>query len=99
MSFSNDEVRQIDRHNRILLNKIVAQQRRPMARPTAAGGGAPRRTSQADQIRRDNLILLQKIHGARPSRSVISGFHDEPPPVRPILERGAVRHRRPWVDR
>lgn len=44
-------------------------------------------------------VLLHKIRSARPSRPVEAGFHDEPPPVRPILERGRVRHRRPWAER
>ncbi|KAF0294746.1 Cilia- and flagella-associated protein 97 [Amphibalanus amphitrite] len=98
MSFTNEEVREIDRNNRILLNKIVAQQRRPPARPSPVPGGGKSRGTQ-DQIRRENMILLRKIRTARPSRSVISGFHETPPPVRPILERGAVRHRQPWNDR
>ena len=59
MSFTNEEVRQIDRNNRILLNKIVAQQRRPPARPSPQPGGGKGRGGQ-DQIRRENMVRVGK---------------------------------------
>ncbi|XP_063607770.1 cilia- and flagella-associated protein 97-like [Penaeus indicus] len=79
MSFSNDEVRRIDRENQILLHKIMSahnrsrqhnssnQNSRSVHRPA---NSTVTRRREDEKIRRENMILLRKIQEAKPSRDV-----------------------------
>ncbi|KAK7065348.1 hypothetical protein SK128_015666 [Halocaridina rubra] len=79
MSFSNDEVRRIDRENQILLHKIVSahtrtnnqsssnQNNRSVQRPA---NSTVNRKREEEKIRRENVILLRKIQEAKPSRDI-----------------------------
>lgn len=85
MSFSNEEVRKIDRENKILLKKIMAAHNRshtgtpnpphhhtPHHRHHKSSNSSVNRKKDEDKIRRENLILLRKIQEARPSRDLSS---------------------------
>ncbi|XP_071535124.1 uncharacterized protein [Panulirus ornatus] len=77
MSFTNDEVRRIDRENQILLQKIMSahnrsksssnQNSRPVHKPS---NSTVNRRREDEKIRRENMILLRKIQEAKPSRDV-----------------------------
>lgn len=73
MSFTNEEVRRIDRENQILLQKIMtahtASKRKsgPVHKPS---NSSITRKREEDKIRRENMILLRKIQEAKPSRDV-----------------------------
>ncbi|KAK3871268.1 hypothetical protein Pcinc_023576 [Petrolisthes cinctipes] len=84
MSFTNEEVRRIDRDNQILLQKIVTahsrSNNRSQAHHHASNNRSVHRPANAtvsrrredERIRRDNMILLRKIQEAKPSREVAS---------------------------
>lgn len=103
LSFTNEEVRRIDRENQILLRKIVVAHHRNnrnshshhsssssssssyhgSSRPVHKPANATiNRKREDEKIRRENLILLRKIQGAKPSREVIQS---RPPRVRYTL--------------
>ncbi|XP_076343733.1 uncharacterized protein LOC143243871 isoform X2 [Tachypleus tridentatus] len=73
MSFSNQQVHQIDQENQRLLRKILAQQNRSKAqcgagsRPTYTASSAINRRRQQRQIESDNLMLLKRLESAKPS--------------------------------
>lgn len=73
MSFSNEEVRRIDRENQILLQKIMtahtASKRKSGPVHKASNSSATRKREE-EKIRRENMILLRKIQEAKPSRDV-----------------------------
>ncbi|XP_063384448.1 uncharacterized protein LOC134670577 [Cydia fagiglandana] len=74
MSFTNDRLREIERHNHILLNKILTARNRtkssippfePPRRPLPPA--AVQRKQMQKKIDHDNLILLKKIQRAKSS--------------------------------
>ncbi|XP_053616600.1 cilia- and flagella-associated protein 97-like [Plodia interpunctella] len=75
MSFTNDRLREIERHNHILLTKILSarNQRKssipprepPIRKPMSSA--AVMRKKQQRQIDHDNMILLKKIQRAKSS--------------------------------
>lgn len=72
MSFTNDELRKIERENQLLLNKIMSHQK-PQSKTTKPVSGAPRTSSSAinrkrqqKKIEEDNMILLRRIQRAKP---------------------------------
>ncbi|XP_047998246.1 uncharacterized protein LOC125235719 [Leguminivora glycinivorella] len=74
MSFSNDRLREIERHNHILLNKILTARNRskssippaePPRRPLPPA--AVQRKMLQKKIDHDNMILLKKIQRAKSS--------------------------------
>ncbi|XP_063366428.1 uncharacterized protein LOC134654899 [Cydia amplana] len=74
MSFSNDRLREIERHNHILLNKIMTARNRtkssiPAAEPPRRPlpPAAVQRKQMQKKINHDNLILLKKIQRAKSS--------------------------------
>ncbi|XP_022257519.1 cilia- and flagella-associated protein 97-like [Limulus polyphemus] len=73
MSFSNQQVHQIDQENQRLLRKILAQQNRSKAqcgsdsRPPCTASSAINRRRQQRQIENDNLMLLKRLESAKPS--------------------------------
>ncbi|CAH2055661.1 unnamed protein product, partial [Iphiclides podalirius] len=75
MSFTNERLREIERHNHILLNKILSARNvrkssiPPREQPPrrAAPPAAVHRRLQQRQIDRDNMILLKKIQRAKSS--------------------------------
>ncbi|KAJ2945295.1 hypothetical protein O0L34_g9376 [Tuta absoluta] len=80
MSFTNDRLRDIERHNHILLNKIlhtrnVAKSSIPPLAPPVARRPQPsaacNRKKQQRQIDTENMILLRKIQRAKSSMSSI----------------------------
>ncbi|XP_045616507.1 cilia- and flagella-associated protein 97 [Procambarus clarkii] len=79
MSFTNDEVRRIDRENQILLQKIMSAHSRSKHQSSSNHNSRPvhkpanstvNRKREDDKIRRENMILLRKIQEAKPSRDV-----------------------------
>ncbi|KAI5636915.1 hypothetical protein NE865_10329 [Phthorimaea operculella] len=80
MSFTNDRLREIERHNHILLNKIlrtrnVAKSSIPPPAPPVVKRPQPsaacNRKKQQRQIDTENMILLRKIQRAKSSMSSI----------------------------
>ncbi|CAG9782501.1 unnamed protein product [Diatraea saccharalis] len=79
MSFTNERLREIERHNHILLTKILSARNnkkssipgrdQPPRRP--APSAAVMRKNQQRQIDRDNMILLKKIQRAKSSVSSV----------------------------
>ncbi|XP_073954811.1 hemingway [Choristoneura fumiferana] len=74
MSFTNERLREIERHNHILLNKILTARNtkktsipshEPPRRPVPAA--AVLRKQQQKKIDHDNMILLKKIQRAKSS--------------------------------
>ncbi|XP_049878300.1 uncharacterized protein LOC126375428 [Pectinophora gossypiella] len=74
MSFSNERLREIERHNHILLNKILSARNHkkssiPPAEPPVAKRPQPaaamRRKKQQREIDHENMILLRKIQRAK----------------------------------
>jgi len=79
LSFSNEEVRVINRDNAVLLEKLMAVNGReePCHSPVKAARPANatvNRRKQEEAIRRDNMALLRRLDEARPSR----GHHHAP---------------------
>ncbi|XP_042224195.1 cilia- and flagella-associated protein 97-like [Homarus americanus] len=79
MSFTNDEVRRIDRENQILLQKIMCAHNRSKHQSSSNHNSRPvhkpanatvSRRREDEKIRRENMILLRKIQEAKPSRDV-----------------------------
>ncbi|XP_023244717.1 cilia- and flagella-associated protein 97-like isoform X1 [Centruroides sculpturatus] len=79
MSFSNEEVRQIDHENQRLLKKILTQQNRPTSKylgqksripQSHVSSSAINRLKQQRQIELENLALLKRIESAKPSRDI-----------------------------
>jgi len=76
MSFTNEEVRVIDRDNSNLLEKLLAvdnredlttHNRTPINKPASA---TINRRRQEENIRKDNLALLRRLQETKPSRNV-----------------------------
>ncbi|KAJ0172563.1 hypothetical protein K1T71_011702 [Dendrolimus kikuchii] len=76
MSFTNERLREIERHNHILLTKILsarnkkkssipARDQQPVRKPQPPA--AAMRRNQQRKIDHDNMILLKKIQGAKSS--------------------------------
>ncbi|KAL7646352.1 UNVERIFIED_CONTAM: hypothetical protein RMT77_003261 [Armadillidium vulgare] len=83
MSFSNEEVRKIDRENRILLKKIMAAHTRTKSsihssnqpssvRSCTRPSNSASTRKKEDRIRRENLLLLKKIQEVKPSKELVS---------------------------
>lgn len=81
MTFTNEQLRKIDRENEILLKKIMSYTKpRPKQIALATNttpvqiksSAAVNRTKQQRQINHDNYILLKKIHNAKSTQSFIN---------------------------
>ncbi|KAK6626323.1 hypothetical protein RUM43_006634 [Polyplax serrata] len=77
MTFTNEQLREIERVNLILLKKIM-NRRKPRAKPQCQPT-APRRTSAAinrsrmeEKIERENKILLKKLQSAKGTTGTLS---------------------------
>ncbi|XP_048511516.1 cilia- and flagella-associated protein 97 [Athalia rosae] len=71
MSFSNEELRKIEKDNQLLLKKIMSHQK-PQVRTTKPVSGPPRTSSSAinrrkqqKKIEEDNMMLLRRIQSAK----------------------------------
>uniref|UniRef100_A0A2R5L4H6 Cilia- and flagella-associated protein 97 n=1 Tax=Ornithodoros turicata TaxID=34597 RepID=A0A2R5L4H6_9ACAR len=76
MSFTNEEVQNIDRENQRLLKRILAQQNRPKPKfdtrtPSRLAPSAINRQRQQRQIEVENLALLKRIESAKPSLDMV----------------------------
>ncbi|VVC94967.1 unnamed protein product [Leptidea sinapis] len=74
MSFTNDRLREIERHNHILLNKILSARNKKSSIPTIEApirkpvpSAALHRKNKQRQIDHDNMVLLKKIQRAKSS--------------------------------
>lgn len=71
MSFTDEQVRRIERENQLLLRKIMAQQRpkdkvfQENARRTKTSSSAINRKKLQRQIEYDNMLMLQRIQQAK----------------------------------
>lgn len=78
MSFSNEQVRQIDHENQRLLKRILVQQHRPKTRSVTPTLNLPssaiNRQKQQRQIELENLAFLKRLESAKPSRNLCRSY-------------------------
>ncbi|KAG8235491.1 hypothetical protein J437_LFUL015718 [Ladona fulva] len=79
MTFTNEQLLQIDRQNRILLNKIVESQKKSRKKPEKPptlfrASSAINRMKKQMEINHNNQILLRKIQQAKPTSPIKRAF-------------------------
>ncbi|KAF2359000.1 Hemingway/KIAA1430 [Trinorchestia longiramus] len=89
MSFTNEEVRIINRDNSIILEKLLAVSKRSEKSPHSHAGvkqycskpsnSAVTRRKQEEGIKKENLAILRRIQEVKPSRSVTTSASTHPP--------------------
>ncbi|XP_018026137.1 clumping factor A [Hyalella azteca] len=105
MSFTNEEVRIINRDNSIILEKLLAVSNRSEKSPYSHAGvkhsiskpsnSSINRRKQEDGIKKDNLALLRRLQDVKPSRSITCSASSSHPSRHHHHHRSSGHHHHP----